>query len=37
MITVGYGDISPSNNIERVFTIFIMIFILDHVFGFSLE
>ena len=30
MLTVGYGDITPSNGIERLFTVkFIIIFIQD--------
>ena len=36
MITVGYGDIYPQNNTERVFTIFIMICSWIS-FGFSLN
>ena len=36
MITVGYGDVSPQNNIEKVFTMFVMI-ISWIIFGFSLN
>lgn len=36
MITIGYGDISPKNTIERSFGIFVMI-LASGVFGYVMN
>lgn len=36
MITIGYGDISPKNTIERSFSVFVMI-LASGVFGYVMN
>jgi hypothetical protein len=36
MVTVGYGDIGPANNIERILAVFTMLFVCG-VFAYSIN